>query len=291
LATKWRSLSAWVSSKLALIAVVTALLGAVLIGTGIMVGENFALVFDELEYYQSARAKSLLNRGHGFAWELFTSYPDPARQRMAEFNLSDPVPFFYYVREGASPAMTNIGTVDDVDAFFRNLPLFSRVLGEKTGLINYVGVSETVFAADAAQYALDRGRVSAAFVTIIVGLLWLALGTLGFVYATWRSAPLTVAQPRWWDKIPLDLGLGVLGGLFLASVYLMHGLRFAFQRGAIGGFLASGVLLTVSLTMLGLCYVYLAARQLRGRRFVKQTLFGAIIFGAIRLLSGDSASR
>jgi len=267
------------------------MVGAVLIGTGIMVGENFALVFDELEYYQSARAKSLLNQGHSFAWELFSSYPDPARQQMAEFNLSDPVPFFYYVIEGASPAMTNIGTVDDVDAFFQILPLSSRVLGEKTGLINYVGVSETVFAAEAARYALDRGRVSAAFVTIIVGWLWLAVGTFGIAYAAWSSAQNTAAQPRWWDKMPLDLGLGVLGGLFLASVYLMHGLRFAFQRGAIGGFLASGVLLTVSLTMLGLCYVYLAARQLRGRRFIRQTLVGALVLGAIKLLTGDSAPR
>jgi len=267
------------------------MVGAVLIGAGIMVGENFALVFDELEYYQSARAKSLLNRGHGFAWELFTSYPDPARQRMAKFNLSDPVPFFYYVREGASPAMTNIGTVDDVEAFFQILPLSSRVLGEKSGLINYVGVSETVFAAEAARYALDRGRVSAAFVTIIVGVLGLALGASGIAYAAWRSAQNTAAQPRWWDKIPLDLGVGILGWLFLASVYMMHGLRFAYQRGATGGFLAAGLWLAATLTMLGLCYVYLAARQLRGRRFIRQTLVGALVLGAIKLLAGDSAPR
>ena len=97
--TRWKSISAEVSTRLVKITVAMAVLGAVLIGTGVMVGENFALVFDSTEYAASARAKSMLNLGRGFAWELFTSYPDPGRQRMALFNLSDPVPFFYYVQE------------------------------------------------------------------------------------------------------------------------------------------------------------------------------------------------
>ena len=289
--TRWKSFREQVSTKLVKIAVVIAMVGALLIGTGAMVGENFALVFDSTEYAASARAKSLLNQGRGFAWELFTSYPDPARQRMALFNLSDPVPFFYYVQEGASPVLTNIGDVGDVQAFFQSLPLFNRVESTKTSLIIYIGVSETVFAAEAAQYAADRGRVSAAFVVIMVGLLWLALGTLGFAYATWRSAAHTVAQPRWWDKIPLDLGLGVLLWLSLASAYMVHGLRFAFHREETWGWLASGLLLTVALTMAGLCYVYLAARQLRGRRLLRQTLVGSLVYGVKKLLDVDSAPR
>jgi len=290
LAIKWKSISAHVGTQLIRVAVVTAILGAVLIGMGIMVGENFALVFDQVEYVGSARAKHLLNRGHSFAWELFTSYPDPERQRMAEFNLSDPVPFFYYVREGDSPAMTNIGAVDDVQALFQALPLFYRSEGAKTDLIIYVGVPETVFAAEAAQYILDRGRVSAAFVSIIVGLLVLALGASGVAYAAWRPALHTMAQPRWWDKMPLELCVGVIVWLSLYSAEMMPGLRFAFQREGTVGWLAAGVLLIVALAMLGLCYVYLASRHLRGRTFIQHTFIGAVVLGVIKLLQVDPVS-
>jgi len=51
-----------------------------------------------------------------------TAWSEAGHSRVMEFNLSDPAPCFYYVIEGASPAMTNIGAVDAGEALFGSCP-------------------------------------------------------------------------------------------------------------------------------------------------------------------------
>jgi len=267
------------------VAAVIALVGAILLSYGLMVGEDFDLVRDSPEFEHSLRAQNISQSALSWARHLhYTAVdPDSARHDAYKEKLAHPHPFYYYVKEGVSAATTNVIVTEDVVTFFRDLPLTDFVTDDKTGLIAYIGLAEPAFRGLAEVYYAERARALVAFYYVLGGLLLSLFGVALSVVTVWRTTDTAPVRKLLWEYIPLDLAFAGLVGLSPFGIRVMLDSRRLYLDVLTAEPLVVGLSTAVALTLLGLLWVNMAAKRLKRGEFWRHTLLGALILGALRL--------
>jgi len=265
-------------------AAVIALMGAILLSYGLMVGERFDLVRDSPEFGRSLRAQNISQSALSWARHLHHTAVDPDRERHDAYkeNLAHPHPFYYYVKEGVSAATTNVIVTEEVETFFRDLPFTGFLTDDKTGLIAYIGLAEPAFRELAEVYYAERGRALMAFYCVLGGLLLSLFGVGLSVVSVWRTTDIAPVRKLFWEYIPLDLALGGLLGLSLFGARLMLDSRRLYLAARTAESLIVGLSTAVTLTLLGLLWVNMAAKRLKRGEFLRHTLLGTLTLGALR---------
>ena len=192
--------------------------------------------------------------------------------------------YLYYVPLEDGGLLANISPGLDVAKFFSGLPA-SRKSTLSDGNYVYVGLTPEAYAEAAEAFSINRSKGITGVYTAIAGLAMALLG-LGYVlYSAGNVQGSAEIRLSLLDRMYLDLGLIVYGGLAYSCVSGLTELPNRYGRtGEVN--LVLGALLVTITTLLGLQYLSMVTKRLKRGEFFKHTFFYATLAWALSVVRG-----